>query len=117
MSSFSIYKYHLWSSSRLPACQFQPQHPSTDVLNIPPLYMSKPFQFGFSGFISNTSNMLPSAPPVFSLVLLSLNHTTLLESPSYYSHYYCYHTTWHFLCLFQPAWGHVFTFFPNSPLL
>ncbi|MED6268348.1 hypothetical protein CHARACLAT_021443 [Characodon lateralis] len=53
----SILKSPLWSSSRPPAWHFQPHHPSTDVLSIPSLNMSKPSQSGRSGFISKTLNM------------------------------------------------------------
>ncbi|MEQ2264330.1 hypothetical protein XENORESO_000558 [Xenotaenia resolanae] len=42
----SIHKSPLWSSSRPPPLQFQPQHHSTNILTIPPLYMSKPSQSG-----------------------------------------------------------------------
>ncbi|MEQ2174410.1 hypothetical protein GOODEAATRI_007697 [Goodea atripinnis] len=57
MSSFTL-SIHLliWSSSRPPAWQFQTQHLSTDLLTVPPLYMSRPSQPGLCCF-SNTSNV------------------------------------------------------------
>ncbi|KAF3692525.1 hypothetical protein EXN66_Car008201 [Channa argus] len=47
-------KSPLWSSSRTPAWQLQPQHPS-DIFTVSPLNTSKPPQSGLS--ISKTSNM------------------------------------------------------------
>ena len=41
-----IHKSPLRSSSRLPDCQFQPHHPSTDIFTISSLFMSKPSQSG-----------------------------------------------------------------------
>lgn len=44
----STNKSPLWFSSRPPACQFKPRHPSTDKITA--LYMSKPSQSSLSGF-------------------------------------------------------------------
>uniref|UniRef100_A0AAQ6IDB0 Ig-like domain-containing protein n=1 Tax=Anabas testudineus TaxID=64144 RepID=A0AAQ6IDB0_ANATE len=54
------YNIHIsppWSSSCPPAWQLHLQHPSTNILTIPPLNMSKPPQSGLSDFVANTDNV------------------------------------------------------------
>lgn len=43
----------------------QPRHPVSDVVTVPPLCVSKPFQSGFSGFIFKTCSV-----PLMSSVLI-----------------------------------------------
>lgn len=54
---FHIYKPPLWSSSRPPAWLFDKQHPSTSIITVSPLDMSKSSQSGLSDFISKASNI------------------------------------------------------------
>lgn len=59
MSSFTTsINLLLFSSTRPPACRFQPQHPSTHITTFISLYMSKTSRSGLSGFTSKTSNVL-----------------------------------------------------------